>query len=115
MEKKEISSYEQAVEYIFNVPRFTKKNTMADTKAFLEKLGNPDRELRIIHVAGTNGKGSVCAYMRSILETAGKRVAVFTSPHLVDVRERFVIDGEMIEKEAFYEAFQIIYNQLNYG
>ena len=114
MEKQAISSYDEAVEYIFNVPRFTKKNTMADTKAFLEKLGNPDRELRIIHVAGTNGKGSVCAYMRSILETAGKRVAVFTSPHLVDVRERFVIDGEMIEKEAFYEAFQIIYNQLNW-
>ncbi len=114
MEKQTISSYEQAVEYIFSVPRFTKKNTMADTKAFLEKLGNPDRELRIIHVAGTNGKGSVCAYMRSVLETAGKRVAVFTSPHLVDVRERFIIEGEMISKEAFFEAFQIIYNQLNW-
>ncbi len=114
MEKQTISSYEQAVEYIFSVPRFTKKNTMADIKAFLEKLGNPDRELRIIHVAGTNGKGSVCAYMRSVLETAGKRVAVFTSPHLVDVRERFIIEGEMISKEAFFEAFQIIYNQLNW-
>ncbi|MBR3826068.1 MAG: bifunctional folylpolyglutamate synthase/dihydrofolate synthase [Lachnospiraceae bacterium] len=114
MEKQAISSYDEAVEYIFNVPRFTKKNTMADTKAFLEKLGNPDLGLRIIHVAGTNGKGSVCAYMRSILETAGKRVAVFTSPHLVDVRERFVIDGEMISKEAFYEAFQVIYNLLNW-
>lgn len=114
MEKQAISSYEQAVEYIFNVPRFTKKNTMADTKAFLEKLGNPDLGLRIIHVAGTNGKGSVCAYMRSILEVSGKRVAVFTSPHLVDVRERFMIDGEMISKEAFYEAFQVIYNQLNW-
>ena len=114
MEKQAISSYEQAVEYIFNVPRFTKKNTMADTKAFLEKLGNPDQGLKIIHVAGTNGKGSVCAYMRSVLETAGKRVAVFTSPHLVDVRERFVIDGKMISKEAFYEAFQVIYNQLNW-
>ncbi len=114
MKKQRITSYEQAVEYIFNVPRFTKKNTMADTKAFLEKLGNPDRDLHIIHVAGTNGKGSVCAYMRSVLETAGKSVAVFTSPHLVDVRERFVIDGEMISKEAFYEAFQVIYNLLDW-
>jgi len=114
MEKQSINSYEQAVEYIFNVPRFTKKNTMADTKAFLEKLGNPDLGLRIIHVAGTNGKGSVCAYMRNILEAAGKRVAVFTSPHLVDVRERFMIDGEMISKKAFYEAFQVIYNLLNW-
>ena len=114
MEKQAISSYDEAVEYIFNVPRFTKKNTMADTKAFLEKLGNPDLGLRIIHVAGTNGKGSVCAYMRNILETAGNRVAVFTSPHLVDVRERFMIDGEMISKQAFYEAFQVIYNLLNW-
>lgn len=114
MEKQAISSYEQAVEYIFNVPRFTKKNTMADTKAFLEKLGNPDLGLRIIHVAGTNGKGSVCAYMRNVLEAAGKRVAVFTSPHLVDVRERFMIDGEMISKKAFYEAFKIIYDLLNW-
>lgn len=114
MEKQAISSYDEAVEYIFNVPRFTKKNTMADTKAFLEKLGNPDRNLRIIHVAGTNGKGSVCTYMRSVLENAGKRVAVFTSPHLVDVRERFMIDDKMISREAFYEAFQIIYHQLNW-
>ncbi len=114
MEKQAISSYDEAVEYIFNVPRFTKKNTMADTKAFLEKLGNPDRNLRIIHVAGTNGKGSVCAYIRSVLEAGGKRVAVFTSPHLVDVRERFIIDGKMISKEAFFEAFQIIYNILNW-
>ena len=114
MEKKTISSYDEAVDYIFNVPRFTKKNTMDDTKSFLEKLGNPDRDLKIIHVAGTNGKGSVCAYMRSILETAGKKVAVFTSPHLVDVRERFMIDGEMISKQAFYEAFQVIYNLLNW-
>lgn len=114
MEKQQINSYEQAVEYIFSVPRFTKKNTMADTRAFLNKLGNPDRELKIIHVAGTNGKGSVCAYMRSILEAAGKTVAVFTSPHLVDVRERFMINGEMIDKEAFLQAFLQIYDLLEW-
>lgn len=114
MEKQQINSYEEAVDYVFNVPRFTKKNTMADTKAFLDKLGNPDESLRMIHVAGTNGKGSVCAYMRSILETAGKSVAVFTSPHLVDVRERFVINGEMISEEAFLQAFLQIYDLLEW-
>ncbi|MBQ9142321.1 MAG: bifunctional folylpolyglutamate synthase/dihydrofolate synthase [Lachnospiraceae bacterium] len=114
MKRQAIHTYEEAVDYVFNVPKFTTKNTMADTKAFLDKLGNPDRELKIIHVAGTNGKGSVCAYMRSILEVAGKRVAVFTSPHLVDVRERFVIDGEMISKEAFLQAFLTVYNNLNW-
>ncbi len=114
MKRQAIHTYEQAVDYVFNVPKFTTKNTMADTKAFLDRLGNPDRALQIIHVAGTNGKGSVCAYMRSILETAGKRVAVFTSPHLVEVRERFVIDGEMISREAFLKAFLTIYHNLNW-
>lgn len=114
MKRQVIHTYQQAVDYVFGVPKFTTKNTMADTKAFLDKLGNPDRALKIIHVAGTNGKGSVCAYMRSILEAAGKRVAVFTSPHLVDVRERFVIDNEMISREAFLKAFLSIYNNLDW-
>jgi len=112
--KKSITSYDQAVEYIYDVPRFTKKNTLEDTKAFLKKLGNPDRELSIIHVAGTNGKGSTCAYIKSILEAAGKKIALFTSPHLVDIRERFVIGQETVSKEAFLEAFLQIYNELDW-
>ena len=111
--KKTINSFEEAVAYLYDMPRFTRKNTLEDTKKFLHKLGSPDRELQIIHVAGTNGKGSVCAYMRSILEAAGKKVAMFTSPHLVDIRERFVINGEMVNKEAFLEAFLTIYEQEN--
>lgn len=114
MKKQNITTYEEAVAYIFDTPKFTKKNSPEDTKRFLRELGNPDKELNIIHVAGTNGKGSVCAYMRSILEAAGKRVAVFTSPHLVDVRERFVIDGEMIAKEDFLRGFLTVYNRLDW-
>lgn len=114
MMKQQITTYDQAVEYIMNIPRFTTKNTMEDTHEFLHRLGDPDEKLRILHVAGTNGKGSVCAYMRSVLEAAGRRVAVFTSPHLVDVRERFVIDGEMIGREAFLEAFLQVYEKLDW-
>ena len=114
MTKRQIATYDQAVEYIMNIPRFTTKNTMEDTQACLHRLGDPDRKLRILHVAGTNGKGSVCAYMRSVLEAAGKRVAVFTSPHLVDVRERFVIGGEMIAQDTFLEAFLQVYNSLDW-
>lgn len=113
MEKQIITTYEAAVQYLLDVPRFTKKNTVQDTMAYLHKLGDPDLGMKIIHVAGTNGKGSVCAYMRSILEAAGYRIAVFTSPHLVDIRERFVIAGEMISKEAFLNAFLLIYNSLD--
>lgn len=114
MKKQQITAYEQAVEYMMNIPKFTAKNTMEDTRRFLRRLGDPDRGLRILHVAGTNGKGSVCAYLRSVLEAAGKRVAVFTSPHLVDVRERFVTGGEMISRETFLEAFLEVYDSLDW-
>lgn len=109
MERQNITTFEEAVNYIYGIPKFTGKHSMEDTKEFLHALGDPDRKLNIIHIAGTNGKGSVCAYLRSILEAAGKKVAMFTSPHLVDVRERFVIDGEMISKESFLDAFHRVY------
>ena len=115
MEKKKITTFEEAVDYLYAVPRFTTKNTMEDTKAYLKSLGCPDNKMKIIHVAGTNGKGSVCAYLRCILEEAGYKVAVFTSPHLVDVRERFLVGGEMISKEAFLEAFLQIYESLDWN
>ena len=110
MQKPVINTFEEAVDYIESTPRFTKKSTMEQTKAFLHRLGDPDRKLRIIHVAGPNGKGSVCAYMDSILRAAGFKAALFTSPHLVDIRERFAIDGEMISKESFLRAFHHILN-----
>ena len=100
-------TFEEAVAYLKDMPRFTVKKNPADSrdlKWFLKKLGNPEKDLRIIHVAGTNGKGSVCAYMSSILREAGYRTAVFTSPHLVDMRERFAVNGEMISEEAFYRG-----------
>lgn len=109
-----IDTFEKAVDYLLEVPRFTGKNTPEDTRNFLAGMGHPDKKLNIIHVAGTNGKGSVCAYLRCILEQAGKRVAVFTSPHLVDIRERFVMNGKMVEKEKFLEAFHAVYGMLDH-
>lgn len=114
MEKRKITTFEEAVAYLYDTPRFTTKNSLEDTRAYLHKLGNPDQKMHIIHVAGTNGKGSVCAYLRYILEAAGKRTAVFTSPHLVDIRERFLINGKMIEKQVFLEAFLTIYDSLDW-
>lgn len=114
MKKRTITTFDEAVSYLDGTPRFTTKNTMEDTRAFLHRLGDPDRKMKIIHVAGTNGKGSVCAYMRSILEAAGYRVALFTSPHLVDIRERFVVEGRMISREDFLRAFLYIYELLDW-
>ena len=67
--------------------------------------GNPDEQLRIIHVAGTNGKGSVCADLTAMLMEAGYHVGTFVSPHLTDVTERFLVDGIPVEEAGFSESF----------
>ncbi len=98
-------TYREAVNYIEETPKFTKKNTLENTKAILRCLGNPQEKMKILHVAGTNGKGSVCSFLASILRAAGKHTGLFTSPHLVDINERFVVDEEQVKDEQFLEAF----------
>lgn len=100
-----IKNYEEAVAYILEVPKFTKKNSPQQTKEFYEYLQRPGSGSKIIHVAGTNGKGSVCAYLQSIFFEAKLSTAMFTSPHLVDMRERFQVDKEMVPEEEFLELF----------
>lgn len=70
-------------------------------QAFLDKVGRPEEGIRFVHLAGTNGKGSVCAVLSEILGRAGFRVGVYTSPHLSSIRERFRIGSEYISEEAF--------------
>ena len=94
-------TYSEAVDYILDIPKFTKKNDAAHTKAFLKTLGDPQRKMRIIHVAGTNGKGSVCAYLRAMLEADGKTTGFFTSPHLVKINERICLNGQPVSDEEF--------------
>ncbi len=101
-------TYREAEAYINDTPRFTTKNTLENTKAVLEKMGHPERHMKLIHVAGSNGKGSVCAYLSSILTTAGKQTGLFTSPHLVDINERFQINQENVSNELFLEAFEAV-------
>ncbi len=98
--------FAEAAEYIGTIPKFVKKNTMADTKAFYGKLSCPCLDAKVIHVAGTNGKGSVCAYLQSVLMEAGYRTGMFISPHLVDIRERIRVDHELISEEDFFEVFK---------
>ena len=81
--------------FVDQIPAFTEKHSVEDTRKFLEYLGSPDRKMHIIHVAGTNGKGSVCNYLSEILRQAGFKVGMFTSPHLVKVTERFCITGSL--------------------
>ena len=69
----------------------------------MRELGNPQDDLRFIHIAGTNGKGSVLAYTSTILSEAGYRIGRYVSPTVVSYRERIQVDGEMISKHAFAE------------
>lgn len=104
---------EEAEEYLNRIPKFTKKkHSIEELREILDETGLSLDGIRLIHVAGTNGKGSVCAFLSSILRETGEHTAVFTSPHLVSARERFSFDGKQVEKEEFLSAFQVIQNLL---
>lgn len=97
--------YREIVKYIEEIPKFTVKNPPEHTKELLKRLGNPQDSIKVIHVAGTNGKGSTCAYLASMLKEGGYRTGLFTSPHLVTINDRFRINGENISDEDFTESF----------
>lgn len=107
-----IGTFKEAEEYILDIPKFTKKNSPENTKLFLDKIGDISKDIPTIHIAGTNGKGSVCALLRDSYLEAGLCPGVFTSPHLVSIRERFTFGREMITEEEFLECFLFIYNKL---
>ena len=77
-------------------------------KILLERLGNPEKSLRCIHVAGTNGKGTVCSFLASVLKEAGYKTGLYTSPYIVDFRERIRIDGEMISEKDLEEVTETV-------
>lgn len=98
--------YRRAVDWMCSaLPMFQKIGSAAyrpgleNTEYLMDYLGHPERGLRCIHVAGTNGKGSTSSMLASVLMEAGYRTGLYTSPHLIDFRERMRVDGEMIPKE----------------
>ncbi len=97
--------YEATKEYIENIPKFTTKNTKEHTKRFLELLGRPDEQVKVIHVAGTNGKGSTCAYINAILCSMKIATGLFTSPHLIEMTERIKINGKDVSEDEFVQSF----------
>ena len=92
-------TYEEVLDRIEHQRRFGNRPGAEVSALILEKLGRPQQDMSVIHIAGTNGKGSVSAFLCSILKEAGIRTGMFTSPHLVDFRERICVDGQMISRE----------------
>lgn len=108
-------TYEEAIAYVENIVGQGSKLGLTRVMNLLEKLGNPQNYLKIIHVAGTNGKGSTCAMLSSILKEAGYRVGMYTSPHLEEYNERYRINGEKISREDFalyVEKVKTVYEQM---
>lgn len=99
MEKNKKLSYDEVVERINNARRFGKEPGVLVMEEVCKKLPLGQNKIPCIHVAGTNGKGSVCAFLSNILLEAGYKVGTFISPHLIDFEERIQIDGKMISKE----------------
>ncbi len=111
MAKRNEAGFLRAARFLDGLGQFSYDFDLARIKKYLAAIGNPQDKIKTIHVAGTNGKGSVCAYISEILRRAGYRAGLYTSPHLLDVRERIRIkgstaaersaEGEMIPKRYF--------------
>jgi dihydrofolate synthase/folylpolyglutamate synthase len=92
-------NYQQAVDFLFSLEKFGIKLGLENTFSLMKRLGDPHLKFNSIHVAGTNGKGSCCAMLYSILGKAGYSCGIYTSPHLIDFRERIKVGGSLIEKD----------------
>ena len=100
MSEKDLEQeYQEGLQYLVELTTFGINFGLGRIQELLKRLGNPEKSLRVIHVGGTNGKGSTTIMMAHILRAAGHKVGVYTSPHLHDYRERMTINGQMIPKE----------------
>ena len=108
-------TYAEAVQFLYSLRLFGLKLGLENTFKLAAQAGNPQEQLRFIHVAGTNGKGSTCAMLESIYRAAGFRVGLFTSPHLVSFRERIQVNRELISEPAVVRLVGDLRGQRNSG
>ena len=105
--------YEEVLSAIHSRNRFSSTASLERIARLMKCLGNPQDSMKCIHVAGTNGKGSTCALIESVLRNAGCRVGLFTSPYLVDFRERIQIDRQNISKEELISCYETVMREEN--
>jgi len=101
-------TYEESISWLYDAQMFGIKLGLAHPRHLMASLGNPEKKLKFLHVAGTNAKGSVCAFAESILREAGRKTGLFTSPHLLDFRERIQVCGERIPQDAVVRGVEKI-------
>lgn len=105
-------TYSEAIQFLYDLQLFGAKLGLENPRRLARLAGDPQDRLRFIHVAGTNGKGSTCAMLESVYRSAGLRVGLFTSPHLVEFRERIRIDGRMISEAELIEKVTRVHGLL---
>lgn len=96
-------AYQATIDYLYALQKHGIKLALANSEALMEAMGNPHRKFRSVHVAGTNGKGSTSSYIATMLQAAGYRIGLYTSPHLVNFTERIRIDGIQISEQKVVE------------
>src|SRR5687767_9475770 len=116
-------TYQQTLDYLVTkLPLFSKtgvaayKKDITNTVFLCEAAGNPQNKIRTIHVAGTNGKGSVSHMLAAIFQLSGYKTGLYTSPHLKDFRERIKVNGEFIAEDfvvAFVEQMKTVSEKIN--
>ena len=112
MKKNQFDTIERAEAFLLSIPKFgnvgrSAANFSLDRMiSFCDLMGNPQNSVPMIHVAGTNGKGTTCQMLASVYQEAGYKTGLYTSPHLIDVRERFQVNAEWIDEEHFLQFFQ---------
>lgn len=107
-----MNSYQKAIEEIHSMPRFSDKPTLDRIGKILEGIGNPHKNLKFIHVAGTNGKGSVCVMLESVLRNSGLKTGLFISPYVCRFEERIQINGKPIEEETLVSGWGKVYESI---
>ncbi len=101
-------TYNEALEYIHSVEWLGSRPGLSRTEELLARLGNPEKDVKFIHVAGTNGKGSTCSMLNSVLRAAGYKVGLYTSPYIVRFNERMCINGEPISDDELAQLVEVI-------
>lgn len=112
METRARRTYAEALDCVFSLSKFGSKLGLERIRRIMAVLGNPERQLRFVHVAGTKGKGSVCAFTARMLEEAGYTVGLYISPSLVNVGERISVGGTMLSPEDFLEVFDVVWSAI---
>jgi dihydrofolate synthase/folylpolyglutamate synthase len=108
MNDERLSGYRESLDYLYGLQKYGIKFGLNCTENILARLGNPHRRLQVIHIAGTNGKGSTAAILSSVLREHGFKTGLYTSPHLVRFTERFRIDDREVSVERMLSVFEKI-------